>query len=95
MPLIEKQLDEAHKHCVENKEAVLASKLCGCFYCLTTFKPEEVTEWARESRKGPAEGTTAICPYCKIDSVLADKSGFPLDENFLRRMKLYWFGPSF
>jgi hypothetical protein len=36
-------------------------------------------------------GGTALCPYCGSDSVLGDKSGFPVDADFLVRMSEAWF----
>ena len=36
-------------------------------------------------------GTTAICPRCGIDSVLGDRSGFPISAEFLSEMQRYWF----
>ena len=29
--------------------------------------------------------------YCCIDSVIGDKSGFPITEEFLKTMRDYWF----
>ena len=34
---------------------------------------------------------TALCPYCGIDSVLADAPGCQVTEDFLKKMKKYWF----
>jgi acetone carboxylase gamma subunit len=39
-------------------------------------------------------GTTALCPYCGIDSVIGDKSGFPITKEFLEKMYQHWFGTS-
>ncbi|OWV25918.1 hypothetical protein B7988_07625 [Fibrobacter sp. UWB1] len=37
---------------------------------------------------------TALCPYCAVDSVIPDASGWPLDADFLKKMKLWWFETS-
>ena len=75
----------AHAHASRHRREVEASQLCGCFYCLETFPPTEIDRWLREG-----DGT-AICPYCQIDSVIGDKSGFPVTKDFLKSMKVYWF----
>lgn len=38
------------------------------------------------------EEPTAECPYCHIDAVIGDASGFPITEEFLRKMMHRWFG---
>lgn len=79
----------AHKHCIRHHDAVMASTLCGCFYCCEMFAPSEITRWladgATESDK------TALCPYCGIDSVIGSASGYPITHEFLERMKQHWF----
>ena len=76
---------EAHSHCAQHRDEILGSELCGCFYCLETYRPSEITEWI-------VKGTCAICPRCEIDAVLGDKSGYPMTKKFLTEMHKYWFG---
>lgn len=76
----------AHAHCINNRKELQESKKCGCFYCLHIFAPGEIETWIRD-----ASGT-AICPYCGIDSVIGEASGYPVKEEFLRKMRDYWFG---
>ena len=33
----------------------------------------------------------AICPYCGIDSVIGEHSGYPITREFLEQMRQYWF----
>ena len=40
----------------------------------------------------PDEPPTALCPYCHIDAVIGDASGFPITEEFLTEMMRRWFG---
>jgi hypothetical protein len=75
----------AHKHCIRHRAEVLASELCGCFYCLSVFPPDEIAHWIDD-------GQTALCPHCTIDSVIGSASGYPLTVEFLTRMKQHWFG---
>ena len=74
----------AHKFSSHHKRQLKESDVCGCFYCLRIFKPGEIFFWL--------EGEdTALCPYCGIDSVIGSKSGYPITEEFLKKMRDYWF----
>lgn len=75
----------AHRRSINHRNELLASRLCGCFYCLAIFPPAEITEWISDN-----EGT-ALCPQCGIDSVIGSESGYPITEAFLGRMQKYWF----
>ena len=78
-------LEAAHKHSGPNREEVLASAVCGCFYCKATFVPDTIDMWVNDE-------TYATCPKCSIDSVVGDRSGFPVtDPVFLGAMHEYWF----
>jgi hypothetical protein len=80
-------LEQAHNGCSSHKNEILSSRLCGCFYCEQTFLPSEIVEWIDESS---AEGESAICPKCGIDSVLSSK--YPIDDKqFLHEMNKLWF----
>ena len=76
----------AHKHSFQNRDELMVSAQCGCFYCGAIFAPSAVVEWVND--KG---GQTALCPKCGIDSVLGDACGYPLTEDLLSRMHQYWF----
>ena len=58
-----KELKEIHDKSSYHRDAIEKSLWCGCFYCLNTFRPEEIEEWIDKSQ-------TALCPKCGIDSVL-------------------------
>jgi hypothetical protein len=79
----------AHAHSIFHRAEIEASSLCGCFYCQRTFAPHEIKEWVDDTK--PQAEWTAICPFCWIDSVIGDKSGFPLTREFLRDMNKLWF----
>ena len=81
---IEKEIIEAHDHCDCNKDELMESSVCGCFFCLNIFSPKEIKEWTPLA-------PTALCPHCGIDAVIGDKSGYPITEEFLGKMKKYWF----
>lgn len=74
----------AHAHAAKHREELMASTHCGCFYRLQIFLPSEIEEWI-------ADDTCAVCPKCGIDSVIGDKSGYPITKQFLKSMHKYWF----
>ncbi len=81
---------EAHEHSIYHREEILSSKVCGCFYCLEIFSPSEINNWVDVPDDNNI-GQTALCPRCMIDSVIGDKSGYPITKDFLTKMKEYWF----
>lgn len=82
--MTEEELKATHKYSYANKESVLSSKECGCFYCSRTFNPNEIVEWVRDHKP------TAICPYCGIDSVIGDNS-VSITKDLLKEMYDYFF----
>ena len=85
---------EAHEHCTLHREELGQSTVCGCFHCCTIFPPAEITEWidpAPEMRDNGMQGKTALCPRCGIDSVMGDRSGYPITKDFLEEMRAHWF----
>jgi hypothetical protein len=75
---------DAHAHSIRHRREIEASTSCGCFYCLRTFQREQIKSWIRD------EGT-ALCPYCGIDSVIGDASGYEISATALARMHEAWF----
>ncbi len=75
----------AHKFSSNHKQELLQDKKCGCFYCLKIFNPQEIKEWIADN------SGTAICPYCGIDSIIGESSGYPITLEFLEAMNNYWF----
>ncbi len=87
----------AHAHCSNHRQAILNSRVCGCFYCLATFPPGEILDWVDERPDGDgisADGTTALCPRCGIDSVIGSSCGYPISAEFLDEMNQHWFQES-
>src|SRR5690606_42083381 len=63
------QLKAAHLKSSLHREELMRGNVCGCFYCEQLFSPREITVWIEE----PDGGQTAICPKCRIDSVLGEE----------------------
>ncbi|MBQ8858695.1 MAG: cytoplasmic protein [Clostridia bacterium] len=76
---------KAHDFCINNRGALMGDAVCGCFYCLKIFSPSEIEEWIQDEKE------TAICPYCGIDSIIGESSGYPITKEFLEEMQKYWF----
>ena len=76
---------KTYKFSSSHKEQLLQDEKCGCFYCLSVFDPQEIIRWT-----GDNVGT-AICPYCGIDSVIGESSGYPLTKESLEKMHSHWF----
>lgn len=81
----------AHSCCSNHRKQLLESKVCGCFYCLKSFEPSEIEEWVDKLES--EEGQTALCPICGIDAVIGSKSGYPIQVEFLKKMRNHWFSP--
>lgn len=77
-------LQAAHDAARINREILAKDSKCGCFYCQRVFSPSEIEEWCPELDDD--KDVTAICPYCGIDAVLSEGSGFPLMNKFLSAM---------
>ena len=75
---------DAHKFSSNHRKQLMNDCLCGCFYCLEVFSPSEINEWVDRD-------STAICPYCNIDSIIGESSGYPINKTFLSRMNEHWF----
>jgi hypothetical protein len=77
-------VEDAHLFSSRHRAQIEGSSVCGCFYCLATYPPWEITEWIHG-------GVTARCPRCGIDAVLGSSSGVPLTTEFLTEMMEHWF----
>jgi hypothetical protein len=87
--MIESDYIRAHKHSSQHREELMNSDICGCFYCLKIYSPTGITDWVDDDKNGI--GTCALCAKCGIDSVIGSESGYPITEEFLRKMHLHWF----
>ena len=71
---------------MNNRDELRRSDVCGCFYCGQIYSPKIMSEWVPD-----VDGQTDVCPFCGIDSVIGDASGYPIQKEFLDRMHRYWF----
>ena len=90
------ELLAAYRYTSTNWEQIEASKVCGCCNCMQIFPSEEVVAWTGLDMNDidvpeAVNKQTALCPRCGSESVIGDKSGFPVNANFLGRMNEAWF----
>jgi hypothetical protein len=76
-------LKALHRESSHNRASLAESTECGCFYCKTIYKPEEIECWCDG-------GETAICPYCSIDSVIGNDT-IDICAEMLEDMYQRWF----
>jgi RimJ/RimL family protein N-acetyltransferase len=81
---------DAHRRCSNHKPQLEKDSICGCFYCGKIFDPAEIEEWIIDDNPCDRLGT-ALCPYCGIDSVIGESSGYPITAEFMSAMNKEWF----
>jgi len=83
----DEQLLKEHKRSSHNKFRIMKAKVCGCYYCKSTYPPEDITDWTIDD--------TAICPLCWIDSVLDFEDFGPNDSVLLDDMYDMYFNDEY
>jgi len=84
-PIVSELYAEAYKHASKHRVELEASARCGCFFCFRTFPPASIKAWIDASQ-------TALCPSCGVDSVIGNASSQRIDDAFLRKMHVHYFG---
>lgn len=75
----------AYEHANRNQGEIEQSGNCACFSCYSVFPATDVGKWTE---------TTAWCPRCEAyGTVLGDRSGLPLEQEFLMAAHDHWIGP--
>lgn len=85
-PNSELDISNAYKYAFQNKPYLFHDSRCGCYHCLRIFSPCEIIRYVDDCGIG-----TAICPYCGVDAVIGESSGFPIAIEFLEKMHNKWF----
>jgi hypothetical protein len=82
-------LEAAHEHCFGNEVEVCASECACCIACAIAFPAKLVRETAPQ--RG-SDGPTVFCPVCAFDTVVGDRSGYPVDDpEFITAMNRKYF----
>ncbi len=88
-------LTKIHKFAMCNRGDLEKAELCGCFYCRNIYRPSEIKQWMKEhTPDGSPRPDTAICPYCGIDSVIAERDDLKITPKLLMDMYNRWFEES-
>ncbi len=80
----ESQLERLHAYCSHNRNTVMLSSKCYCFFCMHRMVPGEITDYTDN-------GQTALCPQCGMDCVIPDGIEEEVNEGIAAEMHLYWF----
>jgi hypothetical protein len=86
--------ESLHRYSSRNRALLERSDRAGCFYCQSLFDPKEIVDWidSRQVETGDtADGVTALCPRCGIDSVLPSAAPITLTKDLLSEMNEHWF----
>ncbi len=84
--LTEKELQQLNEFSVSNMAQLEAEQQCGCFYCLQIFSSCEIESFIEDD-----EGDTAVCPFCEMDSVIGESSGYKITPQLLSELHNFWF----
>lgn len=76
--------EDAHSHTIRNRSEIGRSVKCGCLCCERIFPASEVVDYIDN-------GSTALCPYCGCDALLADAAGFELNANLIKQLNEHYF----
>jgi hypothetical protein len=80
-------LKEVHKHSFKNKIELSKSIKCHCFHCFNEFLYDEIEMFYTEKDGNQ----TAHCPYCLVDSLIGDASGFDLSDELIDDLAYCYF----
>lgn len=78
-------LQRAETDAEYHREPILASRECGCFWCLAIFPPDAITKW--EDPGPDCVDRSALCPQCGEPGVIGSADGFPITRQFLKQVR--------
>ncbi len=79
-----KNLEEAHKHTIRNREELEKSEFVFCISCRSFVQPSDVTEFVDG-------GQTGLCPFCDVDALIGDACGIRLTDKLLSDLHYKYF----
>lgn len=80
----ESKMRKLHVYSSHNRELILRSNKCYCFYCKSIVSSNEIIEYIDNNE-------TALCPKCDIDSIIPDAIDDTIDQKVIDDMNQYWF----
>lgn len=83
------RLELAHTYSFKNELSIKEFQICGCFKYIHIFPSSSLIA---DDFHDESDGTkTVFCPKCGTDSVIGDKSDFPITTHFLAQMNSHFF----
>lgn len=85
--ITDKQIHDIDLYSFNNRKAIEQSTIAGCYYCKKIFDPrvKKIEEYVNKE-------TTALCPFCGIDSVIGNVSNsIDINDNNLHILNKFWF----
>lgn len=76
---------KAHEFSCRPPEAAVAGQEMRLLLLSENFRPQGDQQLDR------GRGRYGDLPYCGIDSVIGEHSGYPITREFLEQMRQYWF----
>lgn len=83
-------LYNAKQHSIGNWNDLSTSTICGCYHCKKIFLSNSIYDWIGIDGRS-MDHATALCPFCGMNSVIAESASYPLKTDFLESMYHYWF----
>jgi len=80
------EMRKAHKFVQDNFWLLQEDQNCRCIYCLKEFNSKLIDEYTMDDN--------AICPYCWMDTVIGEKSGYTFTDDEASMMYDFFFNGS-
>lgn len=80
------EMRKAHKFTHSNLWYLCENQNCRCIYCLEEFESLTIYDYTLDD--------TALCPYCGIDAVIGEKSGYTINKEEAQLFYEFFFNNS-
>lgn len=77
------EMRKAHKYTQNNFWILQEEQNCRCIYCLKEFSSTIIEEYTMDDN--------ALCPYCWIDTVIGENSGYTYSDDEALMMHEFFF----
>jgi len=74
---------QAHKFTNNNYELLQTEQNCRCIYCLKEYRSTLIDEFTMDNN--------ALCPYCWVDAVIGESSGYSYTDDEASMMYEFFF----
>jgi hypothetical protein len=76
---------KAYDRDTKNREEIMSSEICGCFFCQANYDPSSIRKWKNIEQ-------AACCPECRLGNVVVGSASvLPVhNKEFLRLVGAHW-----